>query len=616
MSHLITSRLLVAHNLSFDENKPFASSVSQRQQPRQVLCVRLPTVVLALIALLLLIDGEVYAGNTPIQNSKDDLELILKQEAELKAELSQRLKTANAAQNDPNSSDSEIANLRSQLSEKLDSKQILLDQLSSSNPDEPKYLYELSLTYLAKSQLTMLEPATSEEATKARLRISLSQKSQGIAIMEQIAPLDRPGFLDAHLFLAKSALKSEAKSANEKTENLRLASAHLDYALIRDPNNIEAFGLKILIAQKTEQSEEAKTYLDKLFAVDPFVYPQLCVVNDKLGVSSENMAVLLSAQQRLSAQISRMVGSSDRRTKHVTYSVDCLHRLEKLDAADKLVKMEMKEFSTDARIQKWGKRLLAIGQMLRFEAGLRRLDGKLDAKNAPELVSYLREAFHLDPNNVKALNQIVGLLRYDIPGIEKISNDIYQPDAKAPASVENLLGTIALAKADYLEAMKRFSKANAKAPNNAEYLNNLACVYLTRPDPDPREALKLADRAIGGVESGEVKSRHLTNFYDTKGRALLALGRIAEEAGDQKLANRRYSAAVANLLRALIDVDIDKPEDTPLERGIQLKRGLAISQAVVGCYEASGQPRQAKVWKDRVKQLQTIENENQAELVK
>ena len=214
----------------------------------------------ATTALLLLIVGESFAGNTPIQNSKDDpkaeLELLQKQEDELKTELAQRNKTANALNSDP-----EIENLRKQLSEKLDTKQALLGQLSLSAPDEPKYLYDLAVMQLTKSKLAMLEPATTEEESKARLRNWLRQKRRSIEIMRKIAPLDSPGLLDAHLFLANFAINSEVKSASEATANITFANAHLDFALIRDPRNQSALALKILIANKTGQIEAAKDCL-------------------------------------------------------------------------------------------------------------------------------------------------------------------------------------------------------------------------------------------------------------------------------------------------------------------------------------------------------------------
>ena len=84
---------------------------------------------------------------------------------------------------------------------------------------------------------------------------------------------------------------------------MRLADAHLDFALIRDPENQTALALKIQIANKTGQIEAAKDQLEKLFALDPFVYPQLCEINIKLDVSSQNVAVLLRSRSQTSGSI-------------------------------------------------------------------------------------------------------------------------------------------------------------------------------------------------------------------------------------------------------------------------------------------------------------------------
>ena len=219
-----------------------------------------------------------------------------------------------------------------------------------------------------------------------------------------------------------------------------------------------------------------------------------------------------------------------------------------------------------------------------------------------ELLGYLREGHRLDPNNQRILKHIVALGRLNIPGLDKISKEIYQPGPKAPASVENILGTIAMSKGDYLEATKRFFKANEKSPNNGEYLNNLSYVYLTRPVPDLDEALKNVDQAIRNVRSGTIGDRFLTNFYDTKGEALLELGKIAEKDGNQQLADSHYAGAAANLLLALAKIIEPAPGDEAGKR-ITKERRLKISQKIVECYEASGQRQQVKVWSDRVQQL-------------
>jgi len=558
----------------------------RRDQDRsQGLLLGLPAIVFAILGVLFLIVGELSAGKNLIQRYEDNVKDVRKEEADLKLKLAQELKMANATKSQIDSSSAGLSGLHEKLSKSLKSEEILLGKLYSLAPDQPKYLYDLAITFLTKSNLTLLSTAENKEG------ISLGQKSQGLSILKRIAPLDKPGYLDAHLFLAKQALNGEVSSAKESIANLRLANAHLDNALIRDQENTTAFGLKVLITQKAGQLEEAKKFLDKLFATDPFVYPQLCQLNNQLGVADQNIAVLLSAQGRFEESVSNMPGSSERRTKHVTYLVDCFHRLEKIDEADKLVTDEMEEFPANEAVQRWGRRLLAIGQDLRYRARQ-----PITAENATELIAYLRKGHELDPNNVKLLNNIVALRRVDdIPGIEEISKEIYQPGPKAPASVENLLGTIALKKNDHLKAVRQFSKANAKSPNNPEYLNNLSYVYLTRPDPDPQEALKMVDKAIRSVRSGTIRSRYLTNFYDTQGRALLALGRIAEENGDQNLANSRYTAAAAKLLLALTG----RPGN------------LEISKAIVECYEAVGQTEQEKVWRDQVEQLQAEANQTE-----
>ena len=573
------SILLAPYNFFFGENGIFASSEQQRQQKNQAFYFGLPAIVFAILGLLFLIVGELSAGKALIQRYKDDVAEIRKEETELKSTLTQELKMASGGQSNSMNSP-EILELRNQLSQTLNSEQLLLNKLYALAPDEPKHLHDLALTYLTESNLAKLSTAPDKEDVAQGL------KDRGISIMKRIAPLDKPGLLDAHLFLAKDALSSTVTSANEGIGNIRLATTHLDNALVRDRQNTAALGLKVLIAQKLNQREETKELLEKLFKTDLFVYPQLCTVNAQLGVEKENLAVLIGARERLIGEIARMSGTSVRRTRFQTYLVDCLHRLENLDEADKLVQTEMDDFPENERTQRWGKRLLSIGQQLRYQSRL-----PVTEKNAEELVGYLREGHKLDPNNIKILNQIVELGRLDIPGIEEVSKEIYRPGPKAPASVSNVLGTIALKKNDYLEAVKQFTKANAKEPNNAEYLNNLSYVYLTRPDPDPREALKLIDKAIRNIRTGTINNSFATHFYDTQGQALLALGRIAEENGDQELANSRYAAAAAKLLKALSG----RP------------KSLDVTKVILKCYEAAGQTKQIKVWSDRVKELEAKE---------
>ena len=586
MSQLI-SILLSPYHFFFGDNGLLGSAAlgQRRENNSQQLYYGIPSLLFAIFGVLFLIVGELNAGKSLIQKYEDEITNISMEQSDLAKALKQELEITKATNSGNDTASTKLNEINSQLLKKLNSKKILLSKLNSLAPDQPQYLYQIALTLFSKSNL----PITSKEA-EAENPIAL--KNQGLSIMNQIAPLTKPGFLDAHLFLAQHSLTSKIQTARDGAENLRIANTHLDNALIRDQDSISALRLKAMITQRSGELEAAKGFLLKLFANDPFLYPQLCQVNgqlypDREKLESENHIVLHNARVRLSEELNQMTGFSNRRTKYATYLVDCLHRLENIDSADKVVEEEMTKFQDNKTVQRWGKRLLAIGQELRYRNG-----EKINTDNMQELVGYLRKGHQLDPNNEKILNHLVNLQSFKIPNLAKIAQEIYQPGPNAPASVENILGAFALSNGDYLEALKRFLKATQKAPNNSNYLNNLSFLYLTRPDPDPLEALKLVDRAIAKKRRTGAATSNLTHFYDTKGRALLALGKIAEEKGDENLASNRFAAATAFLLKALVD----RPND------------LKIVQGVIECYEANGRSEQVKVWDARAKQLQATGN--------
>ena len=579
MSQFI-SILLSPYHFFFGENGLWGSAaLGQREKDNtQQLYYGIPSLLFAILGLLFLIVGELNAGKSLIQKYEDEIANITAAQADLAKDFEQELEKTKSTNTGAEVASEKLNEIGGQLIKKLDSKEIYLSKLNSLAPDQPQYLYQIALTLFSKSKLSVA-------SSGGQAKNSSAYKNQGLSIMNQIAPLAKPGFLDAHLFLAQHALASKIHTARDGAENLRIANTHLDNALIRDQDSVDALRLKALLAQKSGDLEEAKDFLLKLFAKDPFLYPQICQVNGQLNLKDENHIVLHNARVRLSEELNQMTGFSNRRTKYATYLVDCLHRLENVDSADKVIAGELEKFQDNKTVLRWGLRLLAIGQELRY-----RNSEKINAGNMQELVGYLQKGYQFDPNNEKILQHIVSLYVTNIPNVAKTAKAIYQPGVNAPASIENLLGAFALSNGDYVEALKRFLKATQKAPRNANYLNNLSFLYLTRPEPNPQEALKLVDRAIASQRSAGVSARHLTHFYDTKGRALLALGKIAEEKGEKNLASSRFAAATAFFLKALAD----RPND------------LKIIQGVIECYKADGRSKQVKVWVERAEQLRPV----------
>ena len=577
----LTSILLAPYHFLFGKSL----SMQQRNESSQALYFGIPALLFAIFGLLFLVVGELSAGKSLIKRYEDDVAEISKQESELKKELTQAVRMAQANNKKFEIDTAELAILRDRLSRLLDSKQILLGKLNSLAPEQAKYQFQMANTFFTKSELMLVSPVQNEADVKIRKERSNSLRAQGISIMKQIAPTDKLGYLQAHLFLAKDAIPKTSMSAREQAIKFRLANLHLDHALIRDENDMTALTMKVLISQHFRQLDDAKKFLKKLFEADPYVYHQLCQLNIRMDVATENIGVLHSAIERLSDRLDQMT-TPDHRTKCATYIVDCYHRLGDIDDADRTIDTEIRRFPSNPEVQSWGKRLKSIGFKYRYN-----LEAPLTPENAQEMVGFLQQAYQLDTSNRKILEYLVALKTSSIPGVAELSEEIYQPDEKAPASVENILGTQALGQKNYLEAAKHITRATQKAPNNGDYLNNLAYLYLIRTNPDPEEALRLVDRGILVAQATQARPR-LTHFYDTKGRALLALGKIAEENGQESLAASQYAAAVAQLLKAIIN----RPND------------LSISNAIVECYEANGQTEMAQVWAEKVKQLQAAQS--------
>ena len=581
----LTSILLAPYHFFFGENGFFSSSApGSRGETSQAFYKGIPALLFAIFGLLFLIVGELNAGKTLIQKYEDDLAVIVEEESQLKKDLSQELQMAQANNKELEIETPEIGRLRDRLAELLESKKILLSKLHSLAPEQGKYQFQLANTFFTKSELAQIMPVSNENDKRIRQELANSLRKQGTSIMKQLAPEDKPGYLEAHLYLANNSVPKGSLSPREQARLLRLADKHLDHALVRDDNNTTALSMKVLIAEKFGQFDKAKIHLKKLFETDPYVYPQLCQLNARLGVTDEEkLSVLHSARVRLSGQLDRMTGSSDIRIKCATFLVDTYHRLENIDEADRVVNDEIRKFQDIPKVQLWGKRLTAISQEIRYNAS-----GPITSENAEEMIGYLRNGYEHDPSNQKILGHLAQLQGSDIPEVSKLSKEIYQPGEKAPASVENILGAQALVQKDYLKAAKHITRATQKDQKNGDYLNNLAYLYLVRPNPDPQESLKLIDRAIINAQSSGRQLGRLTHYYDTKGKALLALGKIAEEKGNKTAATNQYAAATAYLLKALIN----RPND------------LEISKAIVECYEANGQTEMAEIWAEQVKQLE------------
>jgi tetratricopeptide (TPR) repeat protein len=141
-------------------------------------------------------------------------------------------------------------------------------QIKDSGP-EPETLFHQALTLKAKGD-----------------------HEQAESILNQLAPVDRPGYLPAHMELARSLLAG--KDRTERT--LKVAEGHLRFAL-EGPEEIEASALLGQLMVATGRLEQAEPYLTRAVPQHPELH--LLLARMALVQKQEQKALVVRQSQRV-----------------------------------------------------------------------------------------------------------------------------------------------------------------------------------------------------------------------------------------------------------------------------------------------------------------------------
>lgn len=594
----IINVLRAPYDFLFGENGVFDAH-GESKEKRQAMYYGLPAIIMAVMGGLFLMVGELKAGKDLQESYLDRIEKARASQTEINKDVVReaRMKSANATPGTPlNQLIPEDDPRRVNLKELIADEETYLKKLNSLAPDDPEHLFNLAKLYLRKGD-----------------------SEQGMAMMKQLAPLTSPGFLKAHLNLAADAFqRSKASGNRERQRLLNLSNDHVDRALLRDENNINAIQLKFTLMMQLAKYDEARKYLDLFFAQEPRVYSKLCQLIDRIGGDTQDakLAVLHSARSRFQEQLDRLQTPSVQRLQLLSLITDCLHRLKDFDQADALVNNELRivsenpQLAEELGVKAWGQRILAIGKFLRYtQIGN---PNTVTASNARTKIQLLQDGFELDPSNPNILRTLTQLQASQVPGVKEKVISIYDPRQQRDsiAEVDNILGVVALGEERFEDALEYFVRACKKAPKAPGYLNNRAYTrmqvaskavevaqekvakLIDGADEEllaqarsglasakrqqvaaAKAAVADADRAIQSIQTGTGAIRYLTNYYDTKGHALSMQG--------------EYNLAAAEFLRAAVG----RPNDA------------SIAEAIRDCYQKDGQVDRAKVWDTKYQAL-------------
>lgn len=434
---------------------------------------------------------------------------------------------------------------RKLLSKELEKEALYLDKLIWLEPDDPEH----------KFQRAMLA-----------LREGNAQKTE--SLMQVIAPFDKAGYDKAHLFLAEIYLKRAARNPTERQINLDRAEKQVDNALIADKNNLQAKKYKATILFQRKRFAPSYALFEELFDEDPIYYREMLYLATVLEKEQDRKLILDRASYRYRQMIDDGIENVEEWVDAWKHYVSCLKQKQDFNAAENALTSELGKVRGDV-----GKEVFLKQQLSAVYSGRAASKGRDGSANEKrKQLADLDKALQYQSKNAQAQEWLT-ILAAD-PEIAEEAQKIYDPryDPNISWRVLSELGSQALAKNDFENAITYFERARKKNPQDPQVLNNLAYAYLEAKDRSPEQALLLVDQAISNLPPNSTPEI-VSSIFDTKGVALMQLGRIEEAAAALEIAFRNRPNSVK------------------------------IIERLQECYEAVGDDRQAEVYRRRAESL-------------
>ena len=407
---------------------------------------------------------------------------------------------------------------KTQLKGEMEKEKIFLQKLISLNNENPEYMFDLAM-----------------------LAFREGDPQRGLSLMETISPFNEPGYAEGHLFLSQYFLQKKATSQKERQDNIGRAEKQIRNCLIADEANVDAKKIKAFIHDQKSQYLPAYEIYKELFEDDPKHYRDLLRLADILSKTSDKQSFLSQASIKFRQMTSK---SSDNVAEWVdawTHYVICMKRkgdLKSFSDAENAIRGELLNYGDDIAKKVFLKRQLS--RVYSDRAISRGREAPTDVMKLQ--LSDLAKAIENDEKNDSALQWLTIL--GDRPEIADEARKIYDPryDPNTPWVVLSELGHQALRKQDHENAITYFERARKKNPRNPQVLNNLAFAYLKAENRNPEQALLLVDQAITFLATAanfrDNRQAIVSSFFDTRGVALMQLGRMEEAAAAFEVAFR------------------------------------------------------------------------------
>ncbi len=352
---------------------------------------------------------------------------------------------------------------------------------------EPEYLYTLAQNYA-----------------------QLGRRTETVAILGTLAPLDKPGYAPAHIFLAQSLLLAPDASP----QAVRLAETHLLRMLVLEPKNVDAHQLLGQLYVSLGQWEDARKQLAIVVSARPETALWLALTHRGLGDESAAKAWAQRAAKYFEGAVAKPNQATTNDAALRANWADALVLLNDYRAAADVLETGWKR-NRDSNCQ---------AALARVCFGWATALARDQPGKVADRLQVLQRGLEAAPDSADLLRELA--LLSGAPGTageaaRAKANELLA-DARHAPMLHFCLGGVAWQRGDLEQARTHYEAAFKSTPSPAEAANNLAAVLAASPKPDLDRALELIQPLVQQQPSNPF-------FRDTRGQILLLQGR-AEEA--------------------------------------------------------------------------------------
>jgi len=364
---------------------------------------------------------------------------------------------------------------------------ICYDRLASRAESRPDILFELAQTALA-----------------------LGHIDQTVALMQHLAPLDKAGFGEAHLWWAQQVLSRPQQTEQDR----RLAEQHLLRGLEGSlPDRTVAHGLLGELYLTGGKLDLAQKHLAEAVKKRPHVHLRLALLHAQRGQKDQARG---EAQMALNFYRPRALADRNDHFARRAWA-NATTFLEDFPQAVAILKDGLASSREAVYREDLGQVYLAWHDFLaagpKPDIGLR--------------LNLLEKGLENDPKNPDLLNRLLDATRLSSAESDRVRAMLQERlvRGEGSATVHFALGVVAWQRGNKEESQMHMEHAFRIAPNLPVVANNLAWTLAHQASPDLPRALRLINAAVAQAPNNR-------KFRDTRGRILAGMEKWKEALAD------------------------------------------------------------------------------------